>query len=134
MRVVWLPSEIILPLGDLLQPSEQEYTFTLRFPHRFHNPDSIGVSFKFLNKQRVLSGHVISNREEIHICSLFISSFFLKLAFVAFEILDHEILATQLAVVSKVIDSLMRLEVNVIKYFMNPLLVRPDDVPVQITN
>ena len=49
LRTFWLPSQLILPLGNVLQLVEEENTFALTLSNWLHDPN-LARPFEFLNK------------------------------------------------------------------------------------
>lgn len=55
---------------------------------------------------------------------------FFELFLMALQILDHEVLPGEFVVVSEVIHSLMRLQMEVVKYVIDAVPLYPQQVPV----
>lgn len=65
LRTLRLPSEVILPFGNLLKLVEQEYTLSLRLCYRFHDPYTANVLFEFLYKQWIVSRQIVCCWEKV---------------------------------------------------------------------
>ena len=61
-------------------------------------------------------------------------AFLLDLLLVALQILDHEILTSQLEVISVMVDALSRCQMEIVKHFIDGVSLDPKDVPVLTTN
>lgn len=61
---------------------------------------------------------------------LIVPSFLLNLLLVPFQILDHEILASEFEMVTVVIDALGWRQMEIVQDFINRVSLDPQDVPV----
>lgn len=113
-----------------------ESTHTLTAGDRFHDPH-IGTirilllpPLKCFNKQHVLIGKVVCLWKE-RILSRFVCSSLLNQGpLCPLQILDHQVLASELIVVTKVVDALVRIKMDLIVNTTHPLAVRPVYVPL----
>jgi len=124
LRTFRFPSKVILPLGNLSQFIEQENASALRLTNRFHNPNSLNT-FKFLNEQGVVTWQIVRSWKEPICSGVLRSAFFLLLLLVPFEILDHQIFSGQLKMISIMVNSLMWLQMEMIKYFIDGISLDP---------
>lgn len=109
----WFPSEFVFPLSNMLQLIEQENTFTLRLSNWLHDPD-LPCSFEFFYEKTVVTWEVVGGGKEIITISLLRFAFPFKLFLVSFQVLHHQVLSRKLVVISKVIDFLMRLQMEMV--------------------
>ena len=63
-------------------------------------------------------------------CSFIELPLLFQLLLVSLEVLHHEIFPGQLKVVPEMVDPLMRLQVEVVQYFVDSVPLDPEDVPV----
>jgi hypothetical protein len=89
LRTLWLPSEIILPLSNLLKFVEEKNTFALRLCYGLHNPYTTHCFLEFLYKQGIVTWEVISCWEENVSLSFFEFTFLLQLLLIPFQIFNH---------------------------------------------
>lgn len=129
LRALWLPPELVLPLGDLLQLVEQEDAATLTLANGLHDPDPAS-SLEFLDEDAVFAGQVVRGREKVIRVRLLHLALTIQHLLVPLQVLYHEILSRQLIVVTKMIDALARLQVIVIQDVVDLVALHPEDIPV----
>lgn len=113
----------------MLKLVEKKDAFSLTLSDGFHNPN-ISSSFKLFHKERVIARQVVSCGEEIELGGLVVLAFPLQLFLVPLQVLNHQVLTSQLIVVSVMVDSLMRLQMSVVENVVNLISFNPKNIPV----
>ena len=129
MRRLGLPPQLIFPLGYVLKLVEKKDAFSLTLSDWLHNPN-ISSSFELLHEQRVIAGKVVRGGEKIELGGLVVLAFPLQLFLVPLQVLYHQVLTSKLIVVSVMVDSLMRLQMSVVKNVVYLISFNPKNVPV----
>ena len=93
LGTLWLPPELIFPLGDMLKLIEQEYTFTLTLTDGLHDPNLAG-SLKFFDEKTIIAGQIVGGWVEIVLVGLRHLALTLKLFFVPFKVFYHQIFSS----------------------------------------
>mmetsp|Transcript_60976 Transcript_60976/g.176502 ORF Transcript_60976/g.176502 Transcript_60976/m.176502 type:complete len:327 (-) Transcript_60976:7-987(-) len=118
------------PLLHLRQLVHQEDASPLRPPDGLHDPCRAGVPLELLDEHVVLRRHYECDRVHIVLARLLGLPILLALPLHALHVLDEEVLPSQLVVVEEVVHMLVRIQVDLLVSLVDPVLVRPEDVPV----
>jgi len=90
LGAVRLPPQLVFPLGDVRELVEKEDAFALTLSNGLHDPD-LTNSLELFHEEAVVSGEVVSGRQEIEMGGLVIFSLPLQLLLVSLQILNHQI-------------------------------------------
>eukprot|EP01047_Picozoa_sp_COSAG01_P066924 COSAG01_NODE_9340_length_2478_cov_4.725515_1_plen_239_part_00 len=119
-----------LPVADLAQLGKQEDTTPLCGAYRLHDPGGLWVAFEFLVEQSIFLGDRVCCREKVKVGGLLQAPVFLKLLPGPFEVFNHIVLAAQLVIIAKVVDTLPFAQFELVHVLTRPHTVSPHDVPV----
>lgn len=96
----------------------------------FHDPYCSIATLEFFKEYGVLSGQIVRKRGEVVPVGLLRFSFFIERLAISFNVLGHEILATYLIPVSKMVDPLVGEQAYLIESFIEKLFLAPVKIPV----
>ena len=131
LRALWLPSQFIFPLGNLLQFVEKENAAALRLADGFHDPYLLTlILLEFLDEQTVVTGQVVRRWEEIVRGSFRLLALSLELLFVPLEVFNHKIFARQFEMVAVMINFLVGLQMLMTHDVVDLISLDPQDIPV----
>ena len=106
----------VRPIRNLGDPPKQENTLALATTNGFHDPHQflIFASFKFLKKNGILSGQVISKRKVIIARGFFCLPLAFQCFFISLDILREKVLPANLIKIAKMVNPLLRKQSDLI--------------------
>ena len=102
--------------------------------YRFHDPDGFLflASLELFEKDRVLARKIVGKGQVIIACCFISFPLALQRLLVALDIFRKQVFAANFVKVTKVVDSLIGKEPDLVKRFRDELLFAPVDVPIVV--
>ena len=87
LRTLWLPSQLIFPLGDLLELVEEEDASALTLADGLHDPKP-PLTLKLIHKHGIFSRKIKCERTEVVLRRLLVLPVFFELPFLPLDVFD----------------------------------------------
>mmetsp|Transcript_94187 Transcript_94187/g.167506 ORF Transcript_94187/g.167506 Transcript_94187/m.167506 type:complete len:206 (-) Transcript_94187:218-835(-) len=125
----WTPVLLWLPLLRLCQLVDEEDAGPLGAPDWLHDPCRTCPFLELLNEHVVLLWHHESDGADVVPGGLLQATLLLTKPLHALHVLHQEVFPSKLVVVEKMVDMLMRIQVNLVEERMDPIFVGPENIP-----